>query len=315
MIEVDVITEDGSLGRSGASTGTSVGKNESVVLRDGDPKLFAGLSVFKAIENIKEYIEPALVGMDVTDQKGIDQRLLELDGTPNKEKLGGNTINAASFAAARAGAAYTRQPFYRYMALGEIKTHFAPALNLINGGTYYGITQPFQEFMLIPRNVDTFMEAVQVGVEVFYKVGELIEKYRKQPAITGNYCGYGAPSDDPSVIFDILMEAVAQTGYQNKACFAMDCAASEFYDEQKGLYLYRGKYADRDEIITILSGLCTKYPIGFVEDALEEEDFEGFRLASQRIEAAVIGDDFLCTSIERAKKAVNIGAVKGMIEA
>ena len=313
VIEIDVYTENGSMGRAGASTGTSVGKNESVVLRDGDPKVFGGLSVYKAIENVEKYIEPALIGMDVRDQERIDRKMLELDGTPNKAKLGGNTLNAASFAVARAGASLTRQPLYKYMATGEIKSMFAPAYNLINGGDYYGKAQSFQEFMVVPRNVDTFKEAFRVGVEIFYKLGEIIEKYMKVPAVMGSYCGYGAPSDDPFELFDMLMQVASELGYQNKVCFAIDCASSEIYNEAEAAYLYRGKYVGRDELIEELAKLCRKYPIGFIEDALYEEDFEGFRMASDRIESTIIGDDFLCTNIDRAKKAVEMGAAGGMI--
>ena len=312
-IEVDIFTENGAFGRAGASTGTSVGRNESIVLRDGDPKLFAGTSVYNAIKNVEKIIAPALIGMDVTDQAGIDERMINLDGTEYKENLGGNTLNAVSFAVARAGAAYTGQTFYKYMAIEEIKSHFSPALNLINGGAYNGITQPFQEFMVIPRKVDTFQQAARIGVEMFYETGKVIQKYTHSPVEIGNYSGYGAPSDDPDELFDILMQTASNLGYQNHIAFAIDCASSEIYDEQRNSYLYRGHYVGKQEIISVLKKLCEKYPIVFVEDALQEEDFEGFQLACKEIPSIVIGDDFLCTNIKRAKKAVEMGAAQGMI--
>lgn len=313
VAEVDIVTEDGHLGRAGASTGSSVGTNESFVLRDGDPNLFGGLSVYKAIENIDTVIAPALVGMDVRDQAAIDHTMIELDGTRYKTRLGGNAIFAVSVAAARAAAAFLDQPLYRTMATGEIRYMFTPASNIVNGGTYIDKTLAFQEFMVIPHGVRTVNEGVRIIVEVFQRLGEVIKKANGRTANMGNYSGYGAPSDDPFEVFGLIAQAVAELGYQDNVCYAIDCASSEFYNEREGAYLYRGKLVDRDAIINVLAALADKYPIAFIEDALEEEDFEGFKLANERINTVIIGDDFLCTSIDRAKKAVEMGAAKGMI--
>lgn len=314
VAEVDVIIESGVIGRAGASTGTSVGKNESFVLRDGDPSLFSGLSVFKAIKNIETVIAPALIGMDVTEQEKIDRTMIEIDGTRYKTRLGGNAIYAVSVAAARAAAAAVNQPLYQYMAFDEIKHIFAPAYNMINSGTYGDNTLAFQEFIVIPRGVSTVFDGVRIGVEIFYKLGEIIKKHQSgRPPIMGNYCGYGAPSEDPFELFDMMTEAAAQLGYKGKYCFSLDCASSEIYNEQEDAYLYRGKYISRNELISLLAKLANKYPIGFIEDALHEEDFEGFKLANEQINAVIIGDDFLCSSFDRAKKAVEMGAAKGMI--
>ncbi|MDP4109847.1 MAG: phosphopyruvate hydratase [Bacillota bacterium] len=313
-IEADVITESGVMGRSSAATGNSVGINESAVIRDGDPKLFGGKSVYKAIDNVNKIIAPALRGMSVTDQKAIDEKMIELDGTRYKTKLGGNTINAVSFAAARAGAASEKLPFYRYLANGKkIRHSFTPVYNLVNGGTYYGKTQAFQEFILIPRNVDSFDEAVRVGVEMFYTIGDIIAEEMKQKPVMGKYCGHGAPSDDPSVIFDIFNEAASRLGYKDKVCYGIDCASSEFYDSKDFSYRYRGRDISRDELTTLLKNLCEKYPIGFIEDPLNEEDFDGYKAAHKIIPAALIGDDLLCTNIERARKAYEMQAADGMI--
>jgi enolase len=313
VAEVDIITEAGNLGRAGASTGSSVGANESFVLRDGDAKLYGGQSVYKAVENIEKRIAPALIGMDVLDQQSIDKTMIALDGTRYKTNLGGNAIFATSVAAARAAAAYKGKTLYHAMATDEIKYIFTPSSNVVNGGAYSDKTLAFQEFMIIPHSVGTVNEGIRIIVEVFQHLGKVIKKVNGRDANMGNYSGYGAPSDDPFEVFEMISQAVADLGYKNNVCYAIDCASSEFYDKQAGAYLYRGKLIDREELIKVLAALAEKYPIAFIEDALEEEDFEGFKLANERINSVIIGDDFLCTSIDRAQKAVEMGAAKGMI--
>jgi len=312
--EVDIITEDGYLGRAGASTGTSVGKNESYVMRDGDPNLFGGLSVYKAIDNIEKVIAPALLGIDVQDQEKIDRTMIELDGTRYKTRLGGNAIYAVSVAAMRAAAAANGKPLFLYLA-GEKKIEyiFTPTSNVVNGGIYNDKTLAFQEFMIMPHGVSTGFEAIRIIVEVFQRLGQIIKKINGRSANMGNYSGYGAPSDDPFEVFEMMAAAVEELGYKKNVVYAIDCASSEFYDEEAGGYKYRGEIVSRDKIIDVLAALAEKYPIAFIEDALQEEDFEGFKLASQRINSVLIGDDFLCTSLDRAKKAVGMGATRGMI--
>lgn len=314
VVEVDIITTGGHCGRAGASTGTSVGKNESFVLRDNAPDCFGGLSVYRAIENIRKEIRPALLGMDATDQCALDARLIELDGTSNLSRLGGNAVYACSVASARAGAACKGIPLYRHLATGDIKTVYAPAYNMINGGTYGCNTLAFQEFIVIPRGVETVAQGARIGVEVFIRLGEIIRKHQNGRApVMGNYSGYGAPSEDPFELFGMITEAVDALGYRKHCWFSMDCAASEFYDERKGAYRYRGKLISRNELIKLYAELAAQFPIGFIEDALQEEDFEGFAIASKAVNATLIGDDFLCTNVERVQKAVDMGAIAGMI--
>lgn len=314
VVEVDIITSDGTIGRAGASTGTSVGANESYVLRDNNPNQYGGLGVTKAIENVSQKIRPALIGMDCTNQEAIDNKMIELDGTQYLSHLGGNAVYACSIAAARAGALCKGIPLYKHLALGEIKTIFAPAYNMINGGTYAGKTLPIQECLVIPRNIDSFSDGVRICVEIFMKLGEVIRKHQGGCApMMGNYCGYGAPSDDVFELFGLITEAVDALNYRDYCWFSMDCAASEFYNEKENAYLYRGRLISRDELIKIYADLVKQFPIGFIEDALYEEDFEGFTIASNTIDAILIGDDFLCTNLERIKKAVKMHAIKGMI--
>lgn len=313
VAEVDVITEKGALGRAGASTGSSVGANESFVLRDKDPKLFGGLSVYQAIDNICNILGPAITGMDVHDQEAIDQKMIGLDGTRYKTNLGGNAIYAVSVAVAKAAAAENHKTIYQNMAAAPLSYVMSPSANVVNGGTYYGKTQAFQEFMILPYGAESMEQSVRMIVETFYHLGELVEKYNGGKPAMGNYSGWGAPSDDPAEVMKIIAQAVEDLGYTDHMAYALDCASSEYYDEEKKLYRWRGDYVDRDFIISQLQTLAEQYPIAFIEDALQEEDFEGFRLASERIRTVIIGDDFLCTSLDRAKKAVEMGAARGMI--
>ena len=313
VAEVDIITEDGFMGRAGASTGSSVGANESFVLRDGDPKCYGGLSVYRAIDNIRNIIAPEILGMDVHDQAGIDRKMIALDGTRYKTKLGGNAIYAVSVAVARAAAAENKRPLYIDMADGPIRYIMSPSANVVNGGTYYGKTQAFQEFMILPHGVETVDQSVRMIVETFYRIGELVQKYNGGKPAMGNYSGWGAPSDDPKEVMKIIAQAVDDLGFTDKMVYAFDCASSEYYDAEKGLYRWRGDYVDRDFIIGVLKEIADTYPVAFIEDALQEEDFEGFRLASERINTVIVGDDFLCTSMDRARKAVEMGAARGMI--
>ena len=313
-VEVDVITESGHLGRAGASTGTSVGANEACILRDDDPNLYNGLSVYKALENIEKKIAPAIIGLDVFGQREIDHVMIELDGTRGKTNLGGNAIYGVSCAVLRAMASIKEQPLYMAMADTPLSYVFCPTSNVVNGGTYHDKTLAFQEFMIVPYGITEADVAVRVMVEIFMMLGKLIEKNSggKKPNV-GNYGGHGAPSEDPFEVLDLMEQAVAKLGYQRNICFAIDCAASEFYDFREGAYRYRGKLISREELLAVLARLADKYPIAFIEDALWEEDFEGYKQASERINSVLIGDDFLCTNLERAKKAVEMGAIKGMV--
>lgn len=313
VIEVDVVTEDGHLGRAGASTGSSVGANESFVLRDGDPKLYGGLSVFKAVDNVDKVIAPVIAGMDVHDQAAVDSAMIDLDGTRYKERLGGNAIFATSVAVARASAACNDKPLYMNLAKERIPYVFASGSNVLNGGKYFHSSQAFQEFMVLPCGMESVNEAVRIIVEVFQNLPDMIKKTMGFKAEMGNYSGYAAPSDDPLVVMQILDETVRKLGYQHNVVYAIDCASSEYYNTEEGAYEFRGKLVDRDEIISVLKTMADKYPIAFIEDALQEEDFEGFKLASDTVDSVLIGDDFLCTSLDRTRKAVEMGAAKGII--
>ena len=312
-VEVEVRTVSGAFGRAAVPSGASTGENEALELRDGDKSRYLGKGVLNAVKNVNEVIAPAIIGMNVADQVGIDKAMIALDGTPTKSKLGANAILGVSLAVARAAADYFGMPLYRYIGGSNAKTLPVPMMNIINGGSHSDAPIAFQEFMILPHGVRTIEESVRMIVEVFYHLDEVIRKYNGGKPAMGNYSGWGAPSDDPMQVLDIIAEAVNDLGFTDHMVYALDCASSEYYDAEKGLYRWRGDYVDRDFIIDQLAAISRKYPLAFVEDALQEEDFEGFKLASERINTVIVGDDFLCTSLDRAEKAVSMGAARGMI--
>ena len=241
MVEVDVFTGDGSMGRGAAPTGTSVGAHEAFILRDHDAKEFDGLSVHKAVHVVETIIAPALLGMDASDQRAVDTRMLELDGTENKERLGGNSIYSVSIACLRAAAASHKVPVYRYLKGGALTGIPLPTFNVINGGRYPQLTQPFNEFMLAPWKADSVEEAVELAVKVYQHLEQVIGRYLggKKPFLGGSY-GWAAPSDDPDVILQLMAQAVEECGCSDKMAYCLDCASSEMYDKQSDTYLYAG---------------------------------------------------------------------------
>jgi len=313
MLEVDIITDSGAMGRGSSPTGTSVGKHESVVLRDGDMSAFGGLGVTRAIKNVQEIIAPAIIGMNVEDQELIDKTMIALDGTPDKSKLGGNTIYSTSIAVARAAACSNNLPLYQYLSGDSAINIPVPAFNMINGGSYGTTRLDFQEFMVVPWQADTFQQAMQIAVEIFYKLPDIIRS--KNGVVTmGNYSGYGAPVKDPAVALDILSAAAEATGYLDKIAFAIDCAGSEIYDSKKDKYRFMDQDIDAKEVIRVVSDLSKKYPILFVEDILDEDDFAGFALATETLyPTLIVGDDLFATNIERVKTGLELHACNGMI--
>ena len=314
IIEVDVITKGGIRGRGSASTGTSVGMHEALVLVDNDQTKFAGKSVYKAIENVHEIIAPAIKGLDVTDQAKIDYRLIELDGTPNKANLGGNTIYATSIACIKA-AAIAGLPLYRYLAPGPIKTLPVPTFNSINGGRYGDFVMGIQEFTFCPYKADHMAEAVEIAMRVFPMIGQVItESQRGRPAQVGHYYGWRPPSDDPRQAMELLHEAVIRCGYEHKVAYALDVAASEIYDAAKQKYFIGGKWLSSDDMIQLIQELTKQYNFLYIEDPLDENDWQGYQKAVQAIDRSlIIGDDFIATNRERLKKAYKMNAVEGFI--
>lgn len=314
MVEVDVITEDGNFGRGASPTGSSVGMYESYVLRDNNPNEYHGFSVHKAVDNVNNIIAPALIGMDITNQRAIDEKMIALDGTNNKSKLGGNAIYSTSIACFRAAAKSMNLPLYRYLSGEEIKTIPIPSFNVVNGGVYKNVIQAFNEFIIMPYKAENIYEAVEIGVNTFQELGKVIKKFLgTEPEVARSY-GYVAPSEDPEVILSLIQEAINNCGYSDKVAFALDCASSEMYDSKTNTYLLKGKRITSDELIAYTKQLTEKFNFIFIEDLLDENDWDAYPKAVKEItRTLILGDDFIVTNKERLQKAYDMNAVNGFI--
>lgn len=314
MVEVDIVTEDGYMGRGCAPTGSSVGMSESFVLRDDDPSEYHGMSVHKAVDNVNKIIAPELVGMDVTDQRSIDQKMINLDGTPEKKVLGGNAIYSTSIAAFRAAAESSHQTLYNYIAGGDIKTVPVPSFNVVNGGHYANLIQPFNEFIIMPYGASTIYESVEMGIDTFQELEKVITKYLgHKPDVAPSY-GYAAPSEDPEIILNLISEAIDNCKYTGKIGFAFDCASSEMYDREHNTYLLKGRQVTADELIAYTKMLTEKFNFVFIEDLLDEEDWESYPKANKEITRTnIIGDDFIVTNLNRLQRAYDLNAIDGFI--
>jgi enolase len=315
MLEVDVFTEGGILGRGASPSGISAGTHEAFVLRDNDPDWYNGLGVFKAIDIVHNIIAPALEGMDVMDQRAIDEKLIALDGTEYKVKLGGNTLYSVSLACIRAAANTLNMPLYRYLNPDEIKTIPFPTVNCISGGSYQKGSMPFQECTVVPYKAKTILEAVHILCQIYQLTPEVIRDYQNgKPPKPGSLSGWQAPSVDPMVSFDILYEAAKRCGVEDKIAFAVDCACSELYNTERKTYDFVGKEVDLDTVLGCIKELTTKYDFLYVEDPVDENDWEGWQKATKVLQrTVVVGDDLTVTNIKMLKKAVEMHACEGFI--
>ncbi|RUM24138.1 phosphopyruvate hydratase [Rhizobium vallis] len=313
-VEVEVRTESGAIGRGAAPTGTSVGMHEAFVLRDGDKSTYGGLSVHKAVEKAEKVIGPALVGMNVFDQRAIDEKMIALDGTPDKKSLGGNTIYSVSIATFRAAADARRIPLYNHIAGGDVKTVPVPCFNVINGGKYEGFTQSFNEFLIVPYGTDSIDLSIEMAVTVFQKLGEVLTSHLgHKPQVASSY-GYAAPSDDPEVLLGLMQQAIDACGYTGCIAFALDCASSEVYDAETRTYLLKSKRVTTDELIAYAKELTSKFDFVFIEDLLDENDWEGYIKANRELDRTLIlGDDLTVTKLDYLKRAYETHAVSGFI--
>lgn len=314
MVEVEVVTSDGHVGRGAAPTGQSVGIHEADILRDDDPASYAGLSVHSAIRNVTDVIAPALIGRDVMDQAAVDGVMLELDGTARKSTLGGNAIYSVSIAALRAAASVAGVPVYRHIARGPLETVPVPCFNMVNGGRYGDTLQAFNEFIVVPSGAATIDEAVEIGVMLFQHLGSVISDATGRPAgVAGSY-GYIAPSSNPAEVLALMQRAANELGYADKVSFALDCASSEMYDRETGTYELDGRRVGSDELIEFTRGLTEQFPLLFVEDLLDEDEWAGFARAVELLpRTLVLGDDLIVTNRDRLSRAIEERAVDGFV--
>ena len=304
-IEVDVILENGITGRASVPSGASTGENEALELRDNDSSRFSGKGVQKAVKHIHQHIAPAIVGMDVTDQRGIDPRMLELDGTSTKSKLGANAILGVSLAVARAASLSLGIPLYRY--IGGMNTYILPVpmMNIINGGSHSDAPIAFQEFMIRPVGAKNFAEALRMGAEVFHNLKNVL-KARNLSTAVGDEGGFAPSLNGTEDALDCILIAIKAAGYKpgKDITIGLDCASSEFYLD--GLYDYtkfdgmNGTIRTSYEQVNYLEELCNNYPIDSIEDGMAENDWEGWRMLTERLgnHIQLVGDDLFVTNVK-----------------
>ncbi|MFT5568023.1 MAG: enolase [Cyclobacteriaceae bacterium] len=311
-VEVDVITENGILGRAAVPSGASTGEHEAVELRDGDKSRFLGKGVLKAVEHVNDLIAPEIIGYPVFDQRAIDQLMIDLDGTENKGKLGANAILGVSLAVAKAAAEEAGQPLFRY--LGGVNAHVLPVpmMNIINGGSHSDAPIAFQEFMVRPVGAPTFSEALRMGAEVFHNL-KIIIKAKGLSTAVGDEGGF-APnfSGGTEEALESVINAIEKAGYKpgKDLTIAMDCASSEFYVDGKYDYTKfegeNGQIRTREEQVDYLASLVEKYPIDSIEDGCDENDWEGWKMLTEKIghKCQLVGDDLLVTNVKFLARAI-----------
>jgi len=308
-VEAEVTLADGAHGRAIVPSGASTGEHEAVELRDGDGKRFLGKGVLKAVENVNGKIAKALAGMDAGDQRALDQKMIELDGTENKSRLGANAILAVSMAAARAAAASSKQPLYHYLGGAGANLLPLPMMNILNGGAHADNNVDFQEFMVMPVGAKTFSEALRWGVEVFHTLKGVLKKRGYNTAV-GDEGGF-APSVKSNVeAIEVVLEAIQQAGYTpgQQIAIALDPAASEFYQDGKYVFKKSDKSAkSSDEMIRFWAKWVKDYPIVSLEDGLSEEDWEGWAALTKEVGGKIqlVGDDIFVTNIEFLQKGID----------
>ncbi len=311
-IEVDVITENGFLGRAGVPSGASTGENEAVELRDGDKSKYMGKGVSKAVENVNEKIADEIIGLSVFDQNLIDKIMIELDGTETKSKLGANAILGVSLAVAKAAAQEAGLPFYRYLGGMNAHTLPVPMMNIINGGSHSDAPIAFQEFMIRPVGAPSYSEALRMGSEIFHNLKKIIKDKGLSTAV-GDEGGF-APnfSGGTEEALDSILKAIDTAGYKagSDVTIALDCAASEFYENGKYNYAKfegsKGAVRSKEEQVDYLAGLIAKYPIDSIEDGCSENDWEGWALITKKLgdKCQLVGDDNLVTNVKFLKRAI-----------
>ncbi len=310
-VEVDVFTESGAMGRAAVPSGASTGEHEAVELRDGG-NAYEGKGVLKAVENVREVIAPELIGTSVTDQNFIDQLMIELDGTDNKGNLGANAILGVSLAVAKAAATELRMPLYRYVGGVNANTLPVPMMNVINGGSHSDATIAFQEFMIMPVKAESFSQSLQKGTEIFHSLKSIL-KGRNLSTAVGDEGGFAPTFKGTEDALDTLLQAIEKAGYKpgDDIMLALDCAASEFYKD--GTYDYRkfegenGAHRSREEQVSYLAALAAKYPIISIEDGMHEDDWEGWKMLTDKIgdRVQLVGDDLFVTNVKRLKRGID----------
>ncbi|HXG60252.1 MAG TPA: phosphopyruvate hydratase [Planctomycetota bacterium] len=305
-VEVDVTVDGGIVGRAAVPSGASTGEREALELRDGDPSRYLGKGVLQAVRHVNEILGPRLVGIDATQQKFIDEIMIEMDGTPTKSKLGANAILGVSMAVARAAALASRKPLYEYLSFGRGVTLPVPYMNVINGGAHADNTIDFQEFMIVPRSFPNFREAIRAGVEIFHALKGLLKK-KGLSANVGDEGGFAPNLRTIEEALDTLMEAIGKAGYSGRVQLALDVAASELWDG--GAYVFKKSDRSRrtsDQMAELYERLLARYPIVSIEDGLGENDWDGWKRLTERLGGKVqlVGDDLFVTNASILRRGI-----------
>jgi len=313
-IEVDVIAEGGARARADVPSGRSRGKYEAFELRDGGSR-YAGRGVLTAVRNVNEVIGPKVTGMDVRNQKEIDSTIIELDGTENKSKLGGNAIVGVSLAVARVAAEALGLPLYRFIGGPQAHILPVPMIIMINGGKLGATDLDFQEFNAMPIGAEGFSEAMRLSAEVYFKLGERLAKRSKYALNVGDEGAYSPPGiSDPHDAFDEILRAIEELGYEDKFVLAMDAAASHLYDKKHGKYRLMGKEFSRENLMDLYEELVDTLPLKSIEDPFDEDDFEGFIEVTKTLgRIQIVGDDFFVTNLSRVRTGVESRAANAVL--
>jgi enolase len=319
-IEVDVTTASGFFGRAAVPSGASTGENEALELRDGDKGRYLGKGVLKAVNNVNNVIAEEIIGMEVTDQAGIDKKMIDLDGTKTKSNLGANAILGVSLAVAKAAAQLHGLPLFRYIGGPNAVTLPVPMMNIINGGSHSDAPIAFQEFMIRPVGAPSFREGLRMGAEVFHSLKKVL-KSRGLSTAVGDEGGFAPTLDGTEDALETILKAITEAGYKpgSDVTIALDCAASEFYKD--GMYNYskfegpKGARRTSKEQVDFIEMLIKKYPIDSVEDGMAEGDWDGWKMLTERIgsKCQIVGDDVFVTNVDYLKKGIELGCANSIL--
>ena len=318
-VEADVLLADGSIGRAAVPSGASTGEHEAVELRDGDAERYSGKGTQKAVKNILKKIAPEVIGIEAEDQAALDRKMIEIDGTPNKNKLGANAILAVSMAAARAAAQSQQTPLYRY--LGGVSANLLPVpmMNILNGGAHADNSVDPQEFMIVPHGAPKFSEALRMGVEVFHTLKGVLKKRGYSTAV-GDEGGFAPNLKSNEEALDVVLDAITKAGYKpgEQISIALDPAASEFYDTEKRKYVFKksdkSEYTS-DQMVSFWSKWVEQYPIISLEDGMAEDDWDGWHTLTQALGSKIqlVGDDIFVTNTELLAKGIEKGIANSIL--
>jgi enolase len=314
-VEVEIQTASGH-GRAAVPSGASTGEHEAHELRDGDKKRWLGRGVAKAVDNVNKTLGPSIVGMDALDQSAVDAVLLEADGTPNKGKMGANAILGVSMAVARAAADAIGIPLWRYLGGVQARVLPTPLMNILNGGVHADSGLEIQEFMIVPSGIATYEEALRAGTEIFHTLKKILKDKGLTVAV-GDEGGFAPKLKSNEEAIQVVLQAIEEAGYKpgKEVNLALDCAASEFYDKKTAKYTFDKKPISREELVAIYEELSKKYPIVSIEDGCAEDDWDGWKLLTDRIGAKVqiVGDDLFVTNIERLRRGIEAGTANAIL--